>query len=113
MFLFSYLNVLNNQKRIGIFRSLGYRRSDIVTMFFIENGLTLILSASMGGIVSLLALSQINQTIFSDTIFSDLMLFSYEFDSILISFGVIVLLMISASVFSFVKMLRFSPVNIL
>jgi ABC-type antimicrobial peptide transport system permease subunit len=113
MFLFSYLSVLNNQKRIGIFRSLGYRRFDILKMFIVENGVVLLVSLLIGGIACLLLLSNLNSIIFSETIFTELMLYRFDTTSLLVSILVIASLMIVTSAFPLYRVLKLTPINII
>ena len=67
MFLFSYLSIMNAQKRIGIFRSLGYGRNDILKMYILENNFILLASLFLGGLASIYALIKLNQSIFAET----------------------------------------------
>lgn len=113
MFLFSYLSILNNQKRIGIFRSLGYRRNDILKMFILENSVILLISLLVGGLASIYTLLKLNKTIFNETIFTDLMLYRFDSNSIMLSILLALTLIISTSIFPLVKILRMTPINII
>jgi ABC-type lipoprotein export system ATPase subunit len=113
MFLFSYLSIINSQKRIGIFRSLGYRRNDILKMFIFENGVILSISIVVGGLASIYTLIKLNQTIFSETVFKDLMLYNYDLVSLLLSILLALVLIISTSIFPLIKILVMTPINII
>ncbi len=113
LFLYSYLSIINNQKRIGIFRSLGFRRNDILKMFVVENLFVHLVSLIVGFSVGVYSLNMVNEYIFKKTIFINDMLFNYDIQSILITLGVTTGLIISTAIIPLIKILRMNPINII
>ena len=113
LFLYSYLSIINNQKRIGIFRSLGFRRSDIFKMFVVENLFILLVSLIIGLSVGVYALGVVNETILEETIFINDMLFNHDLNSILITLCATAGLIITTAIMPLIKILRMTPINII